>query len=49
MVEGRNSGMSLVYKISLIYEILLEEFIIASLKKANQLLPLAFQNLLKLS
>lgn len=39
--------MTLVYRMSLIYPKLLEEFIIASLKKANQLFPLAFQNLLK--
>lgn len=49
MVKGHYSRMTLVYRISLIYLKLLEEFIRASLKKANQLFPLAFQNLLKLS
>lgn len=49
MVKGHNSRTTLVYRISLMYLKLLEDFIIASLKKANQLFSLAFQNLLKLS
>lgn len=49
MVKGHYSRMTLVYRMSLIYLKLLEEFIIAVLKKANNLFPLAFQNLLKLS
>lgn len=49
MVKGHNSRMTLVYRISLIYLKSLEEFIIASLKEANQLFPLAFEDLLKLS